>query len=144
MTTIVLKVYERMGQIPQLVYDRDGKIQNPTQLIKVSEFVFANKFVPLLPTMGYLKVDIVESYEGTTMEPVSDEILAGFKKLLQDKLDGINPPKPLSPLEVENKMLLERLERLEARETNRIQDTTPPKKPAPRKKVVKTAEAPKE
>ena len=138
MRTIVLQVYERLGQNPSLMYSREGKILNPTQTLKVFEFEYANRIVPNIGVMGWCHVEFIDAYDSPKAGEINElpiEQKLALKKLLTDKLEGAKPAPPISPLEAQNQMLLERLARLEA---NQIPVKSPPKKLAARSHAKKT------
>jgi hypothetical protein len=119
MLIVTLRVFERMGETPGLNYDASGKIQNPSYVVKLKEFEYMNKWIPRFQMMGYVKVDFVDAYEvkeipGKVGEviPLPAEKYNEMKKALTDKLAGVEPPKPKSPLEVENTKLREEMEEL--------------------------------
>ena len=150
MLIVVLRVFERMGEIPGLNYDGNGKITNPSYEVKLKEFEYMNKWVPRFQMMGYARTDFMDAYEireipgkvGERIELPLEKV-AELKKALTDKIAGIEPPKPKSALETENELLRARLERQESaikRLEDRALEPIPiniPKKPAKRKPIEK-------
>ena len=138
MRTIVLRVHERLGGNPEPMYSREGKILNPEQTIKVFEFEYVNKIIPNFGMMGWAMVAFVDAYDSPragVIEEIPIEQKDALRKLLTDKLQNIKPAPEPSPLEIQNRMLMERLERLEA---NQIPVKSPPKKLAARSHAKKT------
>jgi len=136
MVTVVLKVYRGIKPL----YDKNGKIENETQLIKLSEFVFMNKFIPLMMTMGYCQVDLVDAYESSkigTKTSIDPEKIAEFEQALSDKLNIVVPKikKKEQEPDLEKEEMKQMIAELQAKFAA-IESTNPTPKPRPKKSTL--------
>jgi len=86
MTTLVVRLYE--GK--ELHYTRDGKVQNPNQTVKLSEFDFVNKFLKYCYTLSGLIV-LEQAYDAkyvpggqSKCTPLPKAEFEKFEKMLKD------------------------------------------------------------
>ena len=86
MTTLVVRLYE--GK--ELHYTRDGKVQNPNQTVKLSEFDFVNKFLKYCYTLSGLIV-LEQAYDAkyvpggqSKCTPLPKAEFEKFEKMLID------------------------------------------------------------
>ncbi|TRZ53038.1 hypothetical protein D4R99_01540 [bacterium] len=79
-----------------------------------------NKFLPRFQVMGFVDVVFIDAYEVvdlpgnlTKKEAISPEKYAELKKALTDKIANVTPDPVLTPLEIENRELKARLDRID-------------------------------
>jgi len=103
------------------MHNREGKILNPTQKIKLNEFEYIHKFIPRFQMMGYAHIEFEDAYEVIHLPGNKYELAAlesaefdRLKKVLTDKMNSVVPIPELSPLEKENQELKARMNRMES------------------------------
>ena len=98
----------------KLLYDKNGRVANKSNVIKVGIFHYMNKFLPYLNTLGPCLAVIEEVYyvKGQVCTPVASERFDELKELLDEKQVDVMDV-VVDPVKKENEELKARLDKLE-------------------------------
>lgn len=85
-----LRVYKGL----QLFYDANGKVMNPTQLVKITyDTIEWKNFLKNIPSLGFSSVEVEKVLDGTTFEEIkiTENILSDIKGVFKIKEAELTP-----------------------------------------------------
>ena len=112
METLKIRVYE--GR--KLLYDKHGKLENKSNVIKIGSIHYEQKFLKYYHTLGNVKVVIEDIYKDKNGEKLKmdPERIAELKAMLDKAQTEKAKVAVTDSVKVENEDLKDRLEKLEA------------------------------